>query len=253
MMNKNERKVNFVINKIEKAPHIPNMVVNQIVKLIADGVLKPGDKLPSELEMTRRFGISRISLREAMKLLEAKGFIESHGRKGKYIRSALDESISSPIENMISVDHEKIWELLFVRRIIDSEAAALAAEKATSEQIDNLVNFLREAELLGVDTIVEKREGGRLYAKFYNDLADATNNTIFAHLMKSISSVLRGALPYSRTKLQAIPESSRIIYNQHVEIIEAIKKRQPERARNAMRTHIDWLEENLKKILMETK
>ncbi|MCX7677904.1 MAG: FadR family transcriptional regulator [Spirochaetes bacterium] len=252
-MDKNGNKVNFVINKIEKAPHIPNMVVNQIVKLIADGVLKPGDKLPSELEMTRRFGISRISLREAMKLLEAKGFIESHGRKGKYVRSALDESISSPIENMISVDHDKIWELLYVRRIIDSEAAALAATNATREQIEDLVSFLREVELIGVDEVVQKREGGRLYAKFYNDLADATNNTIFAHLMKSISSMLRGALPYSRTKLQSVPGSSRAIYEQHVAILDAIRQRQPEKAREAMRKHIDWLEENLKKILTEAR
>lgn len=252
-MDKNELKANITINKIEKAPHIPNMVVNQIVKLINDGVLKPGDKLPSELEMTRRFGISRISLREAMKLLEAKGFIESHGRKGKYIRSLLDDSISSTIENLISVDHEKIWELLYVRRLIDSEAAALAAAKATDEQIEGLMTFLSEVKSLGTDNIVEKREGGRLYAKFYNDLADATNNTIFSHLMKSISSMLRGALPYSRTKLQSVPESSRVIYEQHVAILNAIKEHQPEKAREAMRAHIDWLEDNLKKILMESK
>ncbi len=252
-MDKTDAKVNIVINKIEKAPHIPNMVVNQIVKLITEGVLKPGDKLPSELEMTRRFGISRISLREAMKLLEAKGFIESHGRKGKYIRSALDGSLSQTIENMISVDHEKIWELLYVRRLIDSEAAALAAAKATKEQIDGLLNFLREVELLGTNNIMEKREGGRLYAKFYNDLADATNNTIFAHLMKSISSMLRGALPYSRTKLQSVPDSSWAIYEQHVAILNAIQEHSPEKAREAMRIHIDWLENNLRKILMESK
>lgn len=252
-MDKSETPRNIVINKIQKAPHIPNMVVNQIVKLITDGVLKPGDKLPSELEMTRRFGISRISLREAMKLLEAKGFIESHGRKGKYIRSVLDEALSSTIEGMISVDHEKIWELLFVRRLIDSEAAALAAAHATREQVDGLLAFIREVEALGTERIVEKREGGRLYAKFYNDLADATNNTIFAHLMKSISSMLRGALPYSRTKLQSVPGSSRAIYEQHVEVIEAIKARKPEKARAAMRAHIDWLETSLKRILMESK
>ncbi len=252
-MDKTSSKVQIIINKIEKAPHIPNMVVNQIVKLITEGVLKPGDKLPSELEMTRRFGISRISLREAMKLLEAKGFIESHGRKGKYIRSVLEDSLSSTIENMISVDHEKIWELLYVRRLIDSEAAALAAAKATKEQIEGLLTFVSEVESLGVENIVEKREGGRLYAKFYNDLADATNNTIFSHLMKSISSMLRGALPYSRTKLQSVSGSSRAIYEQHVAILEAIKEHQPEKAREAMRAHIDWLENNLKQILTESR
>jgi len=248
-MEKNSRKLDITINRIEKAPHIPNMVVDQIVKLIGDGVLKPGDKLPSELEMTRRFGISRISLREAMKLLEAKGYIESHGRKGKYIRSMVDGNLASTIEGMISVDHDKIWELLQVRRIIDSEAAALAATKATAAQIDGLMSFVRQIESLGVDMMVDRREGGRLYAKFYNDLADATNNTIFAHIMKSISSILRGALPYSRTKLQGVKNSSRAIFDQHMAILSAVEKRDPDAARAAMLEHIEWLETTLKKIL----
>lgn len=248
-MEKNNKRIDITINRIEKAPHIPNMVVDQIVKLISDGVLKPGDKLPSELEMTRRFGISRISLREAMKLLEAKGYIESHGRKGKYIRSLVDNALTSTIEGMISVDHDKIWELLQVRRIIDSEAAALAAKKATDEQIEGLVAFTRQVESLGVEVLVDQREGGRLYAKFYNDMADATNNTIFSHIMKSISSILRGVLPYSRTKLQGVKNSSRAIFDQHVAILAAVEKRDPDAARAAMLEHIEWLETTLKKIL----
>ncbi|MGB4269423.1 MAG: GntR family transcriptional regulator, partial [Spirochaetota bacterium] len=109
--------IQLMINKIEKAPDIPSMVVSQIIELISSGVLKPGDRLPSELEMTRRFGISRISLREAMKLLEAKGYIESQGRKGKYVKSVVDDAIKTPIEGLIQIDHKKIWELLEVRRI----------------------------------------------------------------------------------------------------------------------------------------
>ncbi len=248
-MEKNDRRLDIVITRIEKAPHIPNMVVDQIVKLISEGVLKPGDKLPSELEMTRRFGISRISLREAMKLLEAKGYIESHGRKGKYIRPPADNALTSTIEGMISVNHDKIWELLQVRRIIDSEAAALAAKKATEEQVKGLFSCIRDVESLGADVAINKREGGRLYSKFYNDLADATNNAIFGHLMKSISSILRGALPYSRTKLQEVKHSSRAIYDQHVRILAAIEKRDPDAAKAAMLDHIEWMETTLKRIL----
>ena len=73
------------LSRIEKSPDIPTLVMNQIIDLISQGKLKIGDKLPSEQEMTELFGISRISLREAMKLLEAKGYIESRDRKGKYV------------------------------------------------------------------------------------------------------------------------------------------------------------------------
>ena len=248
-MNERAKDIRIEINKIKKAPDIPNMVVDQIVRLISSGELKPGDKLPSELEMTRRFGISRISLREAMKLLEAKGYIESQGRRGKFVRSVMDNALSSPIEGMISVDHRKIWELLAVRRIIDSEAAFLAAEKATDRQMKTLREFRRDAQSLGTDRLVNSHDGGKLYTSFYNNLADATNNTIFAHIMKSIATLLKGALPYSRQKLQKVPDSSKMIYEQHIAILECIEKRDPDGAKKAVIEHIDYIEKTLRRLL----
>jgi len=237
------------LNRIQKSPGIPSLVAKQIIDLISSGRLTPGDKLPSEHEMTATFGISRISLREAMKLLEAKGFIESHGRRGKFVRQASGQALESRIEEILSVDHEKIWELLAVRRIIDSEAAGMAARRATRSQIANLKKIRNEAERIGGPGLVASSEGGRLYARFYNDLADATNNTIYAHLMKSISSLLKGALPYSRQKLSPVQGASDIFYEHHIKIISAIEKGDPESAKTAMIEHIDWLEKTLKKIL----
>lgn len=244
-----EKEKNMDLYRITKSPDIPNLVANQIIDRIASGNLKPGDKLPSEHDMTRKFGISRISLREAMKLLEAKGHIESHGRKGKFVKYSGGPALESTIEELISVNHEKIWELLSVRRIIDSEAARMAALRATKPQIANLKKFKTESERMGIQNLINTKEGGKLYARFYNDLADATNNTIFAHLMKSISSLLKGALPYSRQKLMAVSDSSDMFYAQHTKILGAIEKGDPEGAKASVIEHIDWLEKTLKKIL----
>ncbi|TFH38465.1 MAG: FadR family transcriptional regulator [Chrysiogenales bacterium] len=234
---------------IQKSPDIPNLVAKQIIDSIASGALKPGDKLPSEHDMTERFGISRISLREAMKLLEAKGYIESHGRRGKFILANAGPALESTIEGIISINHEKIWELLSVRRIIDSEAARMAALTATRSQIARLRRFKTDAEKIGIANLVATREGGKLYARIYNDLADSTNNTIFAHLMKSISSLLKGALPYSRQKLVSVPEAPESFYSQHVRIILAIEEGDADEAKRAVIDHIDWLEKTLKKVL----
>ncbi|HOJ27866.1 MAG: FadR family transcriptional regulator [Spirochaetes bacterium] len=241
--------IQLMINKIEKAPDIPSMVVSQIIELISSGVLKPGDRLPSELEMTRRFGISRISLREAMKLLEAKGYIESQGRKGKYVKSVVDDAIKTPIEGLIQIDHKKIWELLEVRRIIDAEAAALAALRANEEQRRKLNSFRTQIELMGVENLIQKREGGKFYAQFYNHLYEATNNTIFAHILNAISTILRGVLPYSREKLAKVKNTSKDIYEHHIKILDAINSHKPDMAREAVVEHIDYLERTLKKIL----
>lgn len=248
-MEKRAKSIDITINRIEKAPDIPSMVVNQVVELITTGVLKPGDRLPSELEMTRRFGISRISLREAMKLLEAKGFIESQGRKGKYVKSVVDNALRSPIEGMIMVDHKKIWELLTVRRIIDSEAAALAAETATEKQIKKLYTFKDRADAMGIDNIILTKEGGKLYGEFYNDLYDATNNTIFSHMLKAISSIIRGVLPYSREKLSRVKGSSRALYEHHVKIIQAIETRDAALAKKLVIQHVNYLEKSLRKVI----
>ena len=238
-----------ILNPIEKTPGIPSKVAKQIIEHIKSGSLKPGDRLPSENDMTKQFGISRISLRESLQLLEAKGYILSHGRKGRFVNEISGQAFESTIEELISIDHKKIWELLAVRRIIDSEAARLAAKYATKRQIANLKMVKRDMEKIGIKNVINTKEGGKIYARFYNDLADATNNYIFSHLMKSISSLLKGVLPYSRQKLMNVPGASEIFYKIHIKILAAIEKGDAELARKYVILHIDWLEKTLRKIL----
>lgn len=245
-MKNTAEQLDLTIEKASKSPHIPNLVVARIVKLISGGVLKPGDKLPSELEMTRRFGISRISLREAMKLLEAKGYIESLGRKGKRIRSVVHDAVTSQIEELISVDQDNRWQLLKVRKILDSEGAFLAATDATPEQVEKLETFKEECERIGIDDLVFREEGEKLYADFYKYVAMATNNTVFAHLMRSISQMLRLAIPCSRSVLQEVENSSRYLYEQHCAILSAIRGGEPLLAKEAVMAHFDWLENVLR-------
>lgn len=239
----------MILNPIKKAPGIPSMVAKQIIEHIKSGTLKPGDRLPSENDMTKQFGISRISLRESLQLLEAKGYILSHGRKGRFVNDISGQAFESTIEVLISIDHKKIWELLAVRRIIDSEAARLAARHSTKRQLAKLKMLKRDMEMIGIQNVLSTREGGKIYARFYNDLADATNNSIFSHLMKSISSLLKGVLPYSRQKLMNVPGASENFYTIHIKILKAIEKGDAELARISVIEHIDWLEKTLRKIL----
>lgn len=237
------------ISPIKKAPVIPTLVADQIIDLISCGKLKPGDKLPSEFEMTQRFRISRISLREAMKLLEAKGYIESRHRMGKFVLSRA-ESTKSSIEDLLSIDQNKIWELLCVRRILDSDAAAMACDRATSRDISHLRKIYKRTIDLGEDKVLhDASEGGRLYSEFFNTLIACTKNSIFMHIRKSLNSILIGALPFSRRKLSTIEGSSRAIVSQLHTLIIAIEKRDRQAARTAMEEHIDYLKRSLKKAM----
>jgi GntR family transcriptional regulator, transcriptional repressor for pyruvate dehydrogenase complex len=238
------------LSRIEKSPDIPTLVMNQIIELISQGKLKIGEKLPSEQEMTELFGISRISLREAMKLLEAKGYIESRDRKGKYVRS-LTDNVKSSIEDLISVDHEKIWELLAVRRLIDSEAAYLAAKNVSKDQKKRFTRLIEKIADIGSDKVLMSKEGGKLYSDFFDILADSTKNTIFVHLRDTIAHVLTGAFPYSRKKLSRVDHTSDQIVEQLAKIIEAVDKRNPDAAKAYTVDHIDFIEKSLRKALKE--
>ena len=238
-----------LISPIRKSPAIPTLVAEQIIDLIRRGKIKPGDRLPSEQEMTERFRISRISLREAMKLLEAKGYVVSRHRKGKYANSP-SQSSRSTIEDILQVDHAKIWELLCVRRILDSEAARLACRHATRKDLDGLRRVYDRAVTIGEDRVLhDVQEGGKLYTEFFNALLASTKNTLFMHIRKSVNSILIGALPYSRKKLSSIEGSSRTIVNQLHAIYGAIEARNADMASAAIVEHIDYLKKSLKKAL----
>lgn len=238
-----------LISPIRKSPAIPTLVAEQIIDLIRRGRLKPGDKLPSEHEMTVRFRISRISLREAMKLLEAKGYVESRHRKGKYV-SSQSHAVKSPIEDILQVDHAKIWELLCVRRILDAEAARLACRHATKKDLERLRRVYDRALAIGEDTVLhDVQQGGTLYTEFFNALLASTKNSMFVHIRKSVNSILIGALPYSRKKLSSVEGSSRTIVNQLHGIYKAVESGNADLARDTIVEHIDYLKKALKKAL----
>jgi len=239
------------ISPIKKAPVIPTLVADQIIDLISRGKLRPGDKLPSEFEMTQRFRISRISLREAMKLLEAKGYIESRHRMGKFVLSRA-ESTKSSIEDLLSIDQNKIWELLCVRRILDSDAAAMACDRATARDLSLLKKIYQRTVELGEDKVLHAGESGKLYTEFFNTLMACTKNSIFIHIRKSLNSILIGALPFSRRKLSTIEGSSRAIVSQLHTLIIAIEKRDRPAARTAVEEHIDYLKRSLKKAMFSS-
>jgi GntR family transcriptional repressor for pyruvate dehydrogenase complex len=236
------------LSRIEKSPDIPTLVTNQIIDLIARGALKIGEKLPSEHEMTELFGISRISLREAMKLLEARGYIESRDRRGKYVRS-LTENLRSPLEDLISMNHDKIWELLAVRRLIDSEAAYLAARNVSRVQKKRFRQLIESISKIGAENVLGSKEGGKLYSDFFDILADSTKNTIFVHLRETIAHVLTGVFPYSRKKLARVGGASRDIVAQLFRIYEAIERRDAETAKQLTTEHIDYVERSLRREL----
>ena len=227
-----------IIVKENKGSDIPTMVVEQIITLVSKGVLQPGDKLPSELEMTRRFNISRISLREAIKLLEAKGYIMSMGRRGKFIRAVTDLPVSASLNALITTDRSNILKLFEVKKVLICESAALAAIRANDVDLAELNASL---EKMMTDRSPETYLDH--YRDFFIKLSGASKNGLFSHLSVTLSAPIEKIVLESGYTPATKQELKDTVNLQLKAIISAISSHSPEEARLTVNGHFEHLQE----------
>jgi len=114
-------------------------IVKQIQQAIRDGQLLRGTKLPTERELGEQFGVSRSVVREAIKVLDTMGLVESRQGSGSFVRNSTIESISRAFVLSVSPDAESVERLFEFRQILESQAAGLAARRCTTEQADLII------------------------------------------------------------------------------------------------------------------
>ncbi len=239
-----------ILEPIQKNVKISHKIVEQIKEIIFSGKLQPGDRLPTEKELAERLNVSRPTLREALTVLEALGLIEVRPREGSIIKSVMPQSMQEPIHDMLGVDPSKVLELFEVRKIIDAEGAAMAAERATEVDIDKLKTCMQKLDQsLKMHASLLDVQPARLYQRTFFIIADATHNSIYAHFMKSIWTLLEGAIPYSRQKLLTVPNISAKLLDQYRTIVQAVIDRNPKRARKAVTSHLDYVGRQLAKAI----
>ena len=237
-MQDREADLKIIIKKTNGAD-IPTLVVEQIISLISDGTLQPGDKLPSELEMTRRFDISRISLREALKLLEAKGYVVSKGRRGKFICPVTDIPLAPSLDAMIRQDRSNIGKLTEARQVILGESAALAAGRAKPEDIEKMaaaVSAIKSAQAADYLTI---------HTAFFSAISGAVGNTIIAHLNVTLLAPYSSIADQKDTISEKMIRSRSEIERQMESIVTAIRKGAADEARLAVNDHFNHLRKQI--------
>ncbi|WP_448098287.1 FadR/GntR family transcriptional regulator [Luteibacter yeojuensis] len=206
-----------------------NLVVQQLGRLIVGGELAPGEGLPREEILAERLNVSRTALREAMKVLVAKGLIESRQRTGARVREAihwnqLDADVlawrcdSMPTESFV----EKLVEM---RELIEPGAAAAAARRRTDAQ---LVTLKAAYDAMAASEDLDAWAEADL--AFHETLLRATNN----ELMVSLFSVIETALGTFFLLSARNAANFKAALPHHEKVYEAVRRRQPEVARQAM-------------------
>ena len=226
-----------------KVRHISEEVFDQIKSAIMDGKLKPGEKLPTEREMMKQLGVSRIPIREALKLLANIGFVETRQGGGSYVRSLLVDRVRDPLNHIMKDNAEKIYELLEVRREIETWSAYYAAQKSTAEDIAALNRLIEETKTYYVKG---KTPPARLDADFHRCIAHASHNTIREHLTYTVYDVFSEYFHFLIENVCFNQKYENAIYEQHQGICDAISRRDAEMARDAVREHLDFVGEALR-------
>ena len=235
-----------MIIKPIKTQKIYEQIVDQIGQLVAEGHLKPGDRLPSERELVERFQVSRASIREAISALEMMGLIEVRSGEGTYIRQVNIDSVVAPLAWMLFIEKDTDLELYEARKILEVQAAGLAAERAEEDEINEMFEAL---EVMRMD-LQKQRLGEDADHNFHYAIARATHNKILFRLMNTISDTMRKTLKTSRSKLYEDKNTPEKLYKEHYFLYEAIKNHDVERAQKLMLDHLVGVEIQLAKYLL---
>ena len=217
------------------------LIADQLLRRISERQLNPGDPLPTERELTQAFRAGRSSVREALRMLESKGVIENRGN-GTFAVAGYANPLNSSVQLLLSLDQATMLDVYELRRILECEAAALAAERHTDAHLGLMDAAIEKmAAALASD---EPSRGARYIdgdLRFHLAIAEATRNGVVLHTMDALRGVIRRAL----MSIFLIPESAERSFQQHRAIRDAIAARDSAAAREAMRAHLVRVESDV--------
>lgn len=217
-------------------------VAEQLLGQIGSRHLKPGDPLPSERELTEGFGVGRSSIREALRMLESQGVITS-ANGGAFVVADAANPLNSSLQLVFALDSETgVHDLFELRRIIDCEAAALAAERRTDEHLAAMALAIAEMEA-ALAAFGRDERFVLADLRFHLAIAEATGNRLIVYSMQAARDVVRRALE----QVVNVPHSPERAIVEHKAVLEAITARNPEWARNAMCDHLERVERDAEK------
>jgi GntR family transcriptional repressor for pyruvate dehydrogenase complex len=223
-------------------PKTYELVAERLVGMLGEGTLRPGDGLPTERELTERFAVGRSSVREALRMLESQGVIRS-ASGGSFVVAEAMNPLNSSLRLLFALDERAgLHDLFELRRILECEAAALAAERRLPEHLEEMDAATEgmAAALAGdgpADAFIDAD------LRFHLALARATGNRVVLHTMHAVRDVLRRAL----MKVYKIPASPESAVGEHRAIRDAIAAGDAARARDDMRAHLARVELDVRK------
>ena len=215
---------------------LSDVIARQLEKLILEGLLKPGERLPPERELAQELDVSRPSLREALQKLEAAGLLESRHGGGTYVKSAIASAVTEPLIDLFQRHPEAALDFIELRATLEGMSAYYAAMRGTDEDRAMLTERFRAME--AVHALADPTEEAERDAEFHVAVAEASHNIMLLHVMRGLLDLLRKGVIFNRMQLYSLPGSRDQLLDQHRAIYDGIMAGDPEAARNAAQAHM---------------
>jgi DNA-binding FadR family transcriptional regulator len=221
---------------------VTDSAIDKIKEMIVSGELRPGDRLPKEADLADRLGLSRNSLREAVKALSVIRVLDVRQGDGTYVTSLEPQLLLDALTFVVDFHRDDtVLEFLEVRRILEPAATAMAARLMSDGDVAKLRAVLDE---LGAEPTIEALVANDL--EFHRQIAAGSGNNVLCSLIESLSGpTTRARIWRGLTQEGAVAKTR----EQHVAILEAISSRQPEVARAWATVHVAGVEDWLRRAL----
>jgi GntR family transcriptional regulator, transcriptional repressor for pyruvate dehydrogenase complex len=212
-------------------------IVKQIRTLIEKGRMKRGDQLPAERELSETFKVSRATVREAIFSLETMKLVDRRQGDGTYVIASSEEALVQPLAASLFHERDDVIDIFSLRKIIEPEVAQLASENRTPEEIAELEEILREQE----KEVINGKNSIQPDSDFHHLLARMARNRVLERLLLALVDLMGK----TREKYLQTEERKQKSLHGHRNVFEAIKNGNGPAARQAMRRHLEDVEDVL--------
>lgn len=218
---------------LERTPSLPEEVARVLREEIDSGAFAPGNRLPTEQKLSERFDVSRPVIREAVSRLKYDGLVTSHQGRGVFVAQPATRH-TFRIELEALKDRRDLSNILELRMALEAEAAALAALRRKRTHLSTMENAITTLE----DAVRHKNAGDDADAAFHRAVVEASDNTYFKQFTEFLKGRIDGSIRAARNDYLQNEARARLDIDEHREILEAIRCRDPNAARDATLTHL---------------
>jgi DNA-binding FadR family transcriptional regulator len=226
-------------HQVMQPQKLSDQIAQQLEGMIADGTLRPGERLPAERQLSQNLGVSRPSLREAIQKLVSKGLVHTRQGGGNYVSQVLATSFSQPLLELIKDQPDTEFDTLEVRRELEGVAAFNAASRATAADRERIwahyrsMTEVQRSNAAGIEKL-------RVDGDFHATVVESAHNVVLVHFMRAVREVLDTTVSDYLDLFYAEPKFVDKICRQHEEIVEAIMDKDPKAARDKSRFHVEF-------------